>query len=367
MRIAQVAPLFEAVPPQLYGGTERVVSHLTEELVRRGHEVTLFASGDSRTNARLVPVVPRAIRLGSGNRDLMLVDLIRELDTAFRRAGDFDVIHCHVDYLAFPFGGLVRTPTVHTLHGRQDLAFQPALYRHFARTPLVSISNAQRLPLRGLDLAWAGTVYHGLPLESYAFAPEDRGYLAFLGRLAPEKQPDVAIEVARRAGVPLKIAAKVDEADREYFERVVAPLLDDPLIEFVGEIGDADKAAFLSGACGLLFPIDWPEPFGLVMIEAMACGTPTIAFRRGSVPEVMAEGETGFICETVDEAVEAVERLPEISRAGCRQVFEQRFTAARMARDYVSVYQREIERKTDGGDHSGQGAVLHSRHQLAHR
>jgi glycosyltransferase involved in cell wall biosynthesis len=340
MRIAQVAPLFEAVPPQLYGGTERVVSHLTEELVRRGHEVTLFASGDSRTAATLAPVVPRAMRLGSGNRDLMLVDLMRELDLVFSRATDFDVIHCHVDYLAFPFGALVKTPTVHTLHGRQDLGFQPALYRHFARTPLVSISDAQREPLRDIDLAWAGTVHHGVPLASYPYAPRDRGYLAFLGRLAPEKQPEVAIEVARRTGVPLKIAAKVDEADRVYFERVVAPLLDDPLVEYVGEIGDADKAVFLAGARALLFPIDWPEPFGLVMIEAMACGTPIIAHRRGSVPEVVVDGRTGFIGATADEMVDAVKRLDQIDRAECRAHVERHFTVAHMADGYEKVYRR---------------------------
>jgi glycosyltransferase involved in cell wall biosynthesis len=340
MRIAQVAPLFEAVPPQLYGGTERVVSHLTEELVRRGHDVTLFASGDSQTAATLVPVVPRAMRLGSANRDLMLVDLIRELDMVFTHAGDFDVIHCHVDYLAFPFGNLVRTPTVHTLHGRQDLDFQLALYRHFARTSLISISDAQREPLRDLDLAWAGTVYHGLPLESYPYAAQDRGYLAFLGRLAPEKQPDVAIEVARRAGVPLKIAAKVDDVDREYFEQVVKPLLDDPLVEFIGEIGEADKAAFLGGARALLFPIDWPEPFGLVMIEAMACGTPVIARPYGSVPEVVVPGRTGFVGDTLVELAEAVKRLDEIERADCRAHVEQHFTVSSMSDGYEAVYRR---------------------------
>jgi glycosyltransferase involved in cell wall biosynthesis len=340
MRIAQVAPLFEAVPPQLYGGTERVVSHLTEELVRRGHEVTLFASGDSRTDATLVPVIPRATRLGSANRDMMLLDLIRQLDIVFTRAADFDVIHCHVDYLAFAFGGLVKTPTVHTLHGRQDLEFQRALYRHFARTPLVSISDAQREPLRDLDVAWAGTVYHGLPLESYPYTRADGGYLAFLGRVAPEKQPDVAIEVARRADVPLKIAAKVDEADREYFDRVVAPMLDDPLVEFIGEIGDADKAAFLGGARALLFPIDWPEPFGLVMIEAMACGTPIVAYPCGSVPEIVVDGRTGFIGTTADELVDAVKHLDQIDRAECRAHVERHFTVATMADGYEAVYRR---------------------------
>jgi len=345
MRIAQVAPLFESVPPRLYGGTERVVSYLTEELVRRGHDVTLFASGDSATRATLVPVVERAMRFDVPRREVLAAEFIRELGLVFSRAADFDVIHCHVDYLAFPFDGLTPTPTVHTIHGRLDLPHLVPVYRQFRTVPLVSVSDAQRAPLDPLGVRWAGTVYHGLPVERYAFAPEDRGYLAFLGRLAPEKQADLAIEVARRAGLPLKIAAKVDPTDREYFERVIAPLLDDPLVEFLGEIGEADKPAFLGGARALLFPIDWPEPFGLVMIEAMACGTPVIARPRGSVPEVVADGRTGFLADTLVELVEAAKRLEEIDRAECRRHVEARFSVARMCEEYERVYARLAARR----------------------
>jgi glycosyltransferase involved in cell wall biosynthesis len=340
MRIAQVAPLFESVPPRLYGGTERIVSYLTEELVRRGHDVTLFASGDSATRATLVPVVERAMRLDAARRDVLAAEFIRQLGMVFSRAADFDVIHCHVDYLAFPFGALTPTPTVHTIHGRLDLPHLVPVYRQFRTVPLVSISDAQRIPLASLGVRWAGTVYHGLPVERYAFAPGDGGYLAFLGRLSPEKQADLAIEVARRVGLPLRIAAKVDPADQEYFEQVIAPLLDDPLVEFLGEIGDADKAAFLGGARALLFPIDWPEPFGLVMIEAMACGTPVIARPCGSVPEVVVHGRTGFLADTLVDLAEAVKRLDEIDRAECRRHVEARFSVARMAEDYERVYHR---------------------------
>jgi glycosyltransferase involved in cell wall biosynthesis len=340
MRIAQVAPLFEAVPPQLYGGTERVVSMLTEELVRRGHDVTLFASGDSRTTATLVPVVERAMRWGVETRDRLAAEFTRELGLVFARAADFDVIHSHVDYLAFPFEALTPTPTVHTIHGRLDLPHLVPLYRQFRTVPLVSISDAQRAPLSPLGMRWAGTVYHGLPIDRYAFAAHDQGYLAFLGRLSPEKQPDLAIEIARRAGLPLKIAAKVDAADREYFERTVAPLLDEPLVEFLGEIGDDDKPAFLGGARALLFPIDWPEPFGLVMIEAMACGTPVVARPCGSVPEVVVDGRTGFLASTLVELADAVKRIDEIDRAECRRHVEAHFSVGRMAEDYEAVYRR---------------------------
>jgi glycosyltransferase involved in cell wall biosynthesis len=338
MRIAQVAPLFESVPPRLYGGTERIVSYVTDELVRRGHDVTLFASGDSCTTARLVPVVERATRLGPATHDLIGAEFIRELGLVFSRASEFDVIHCHVDYLAFPFHDLTPTPTVHTIHGRLDLPHLPAVYRQFCTVPLVSISDAQRAPLARLGVQWAGTVYHGLPVERYAFAPEDRGYLAFLGRLAPEKQPDLAIEIARRVGLPLKIAAKVDTVDAEYFRAVVAPLLDDPLVEFLGEIGEDEKPAFLGGARALLFPIDWPEPFGLVMIEAMACGTPIVARPCGSVPEVVVHGRTGFLASTLVELAEAVKRLDEIDRAECRRHVERHFSVSRMAEDYETIY-----------------------------
>ena len=345
MRIAQVAPLFESVPPQLYGGTERIVSYVTDELVRRGHDVTLFASGDSRTTARLVPVVERATRLDAATHDLLGSEFIRELGLVFSHASDFDVIHCHVDYLAFPFHDLTPTPTVHTIHGRLDLPHLLPVYRQFRTVPLVSISDAQRAPLDQLGVRWAGTVYHGLPVERYAFAPEDQGYLAFLGRLAPEKQPELAIEIARRVGLPLKIAAKVDAVDQEYFDQVVAPLLDDPLVEFLGEIGDDQKSAFLGGAKALLFPIDWPEPFGLVMIEAMACGTPVVARPCGSVPEVIDHGRTGFLASTLVELTEAVKRLDEIDRAECRRQFELRFSAGRMAQDYERIYGRLASRR----------------------
>jgi glycosyltransferase involved in cell wall biosynthesis len=340
MRIAQVAPLYEAVPPKLYGGTERVVALLTEELVRRGHEVTLFASGDSVTSARLAAVTERALRLDAASRDLLAADTIRELDLVFGNARDFDVIHCHVDYLAFPFSGLVATPTLHTVHGRLDLPHLTPIYRQFKHVPLVSISEAQRAPLADVGVTWIGTVHHGLAPDRFTFSATPGDYLAFLGRLSPEKQPDLAIEVAKQTGLPLRIAAKVDAADRDYYERVVAPLLDHPLIEFVGEIGDADKSAFLGGARALLFPIDWPEPFGLVMLEAMACGTPVIARPRGSVPEIVRPGVSGFIGESTAELVAAVSRVDTIDRAECRRDFERRFGVTRMVDDYEALYRR---------------------------
>lgn len=338
MRIAQVAPLYEAVPPKLYGGTERVVSLLTEELVRRGHEVTLFASGDSVTTARLAAVTERARRLDATSRELLAADTVRQLDLVFGNARDFDVIHCHVDYLAYPFSGLVSTPTLHTVHGRLDLPYLTLVYRQFKHVPLVSISDAQRTPLADIGVTWAGTVHHGLAPERFAFSPTPGTYLAFLGRLSPEKQPDVAIEVAKRAGLPLRIAAKVDAADQEYFDRAVAPLLDHPLIEFIGEIGDADKAAFLGGARALLFPIDWPEPFGLVMLEALACGTPVVARPCGSVPEIVRSGVNGFMADSVPDLVEAVARVDALDRAQCRRDFERRFSVARMVDGYEALY-----------------------------
>jgi glycosyltransferase involved in cell wall biosynthesis len=340
MRIAQVAPLFESVPPHGYGGTERVVSYVTEELVSRGHDVTLFASGDSCTSARLVPVVEHAVRGDADTSALLSIEFTRELGLVFSHADEFDVIHCHVDHRAFPFTTLTRTPTVHTIHGRLDLPHLLPLFQQFKGIPLVSISTAQRAPLAPLGVPWVATVYHGVPIERYAFSPENQGYLAFLGRLAPEKQPDLAIEVARRAGIPIKIAAKIDAVDREYFERVVEPLLDDPLVEFVGEIGDDEKSAFLGGAQALIFPIDWPEPFGLVMIEAMACGTPIIARPTGSVPEIVVQGRTGFLGSTLVELLEGVKRLHQIDRAECRRHVEARFTVERMVDDYEKVYRQ---------------------------
>jgi len=338
MRIAQISPLYERVPPMLYGGTERVVSHLVEEQVRRGHDVTLFASGDSRTSAELIAPIARALRLDHDISDQLVPHVIL-LSQVFDRAEEFDLIHSHVDYLAFPFSRLVATPTVHTMHGRLDLPQVHMVMRHFDDVPLVSISDAQRRPLEHLDLAWAGTVYHGLPMEEY---PIGRGgeYLAFLGRISPEKRVDLAIAVAKRAGIPLRIAAKVDPADRPYFEREIEPLLGDPLVQFVGEIGEAEKPKFLGEAMGLLFPIDWPEPFGLVMIEAMACGTPVIARPCGSVREVVTPGRTGFIADTIDEIVAAVRRLDRIDRVACRQEAEARFSVTQMVDAYDAIYEK---------------------------
>ncbi|GAB4356855.1 MAG: glycosyltransferase family 4 protein [Immundisolibacter sp.] len=336
MRIAQVAPLYESVPPRYYGGTERVVSYLTEELCRLGHAVTLFASGDSVTSARLVAACPRALRLGGHCVDPIAHHVLM-LEQIFRRAGEFDVIHFHIDYLQFPLLRRQKLPHVTTLHGRLDIPDLGPLYREFREIPVVSISNAQRQPLPWLN--WQGTVYHGLPEDLYRFYPEPGSYFAFLGRISPEKRVDRAIEIAKRVGIPLKIAAKVDRADKEYFDTVIAPLLRDPLVEFVGEVGDSEKNAFLGEALALLFPIDWPEPFGLVMIEAMACGTPVIAYRQGSVPEVMQEPDTGFIVNTLEDAVAAARRIPQLSRHRCREVFEQRFTARRMAVNYLRIYE----------------------------
>ena len=338
MKIAQIAPLAEAVPPRLYGGTERIVSYLTEELVREGHQVTVFASGDSRTRAELVACAPKALRLDPAVRD-PIPHVLMMLDEVRRRAHEFDILHFHMDLFHFPTFTDIAGQTVTTLHGRLDLPDLEPFYRRFRDFPLVSISNDQRGPLP--DAHWAGTVYHGLPLELHRFVPStDQGYLAFLGRISPEKRPDRAIEIARRAGIPLRMAAKVDDADRAYFEQQIEPLLRDPLVEFVGEIGDADKSEFLGNARALLFPIDWPEPFGLVVIESMACGTPVIAFARGSVAEIVEDGVTGFIVYDIEEAARAVRRLPELDRREVRRRFEQRFSAGRMASDYLEIYRQ---------------------------
>jgi glycosyltransferase involved in cell wall biosynthesis len=337
MRIAQVAPLFESVPPKLYGGTERVVAYLTEELVRQGHDVTLFASGDSLTSARLVPGCARALRLEGRRADHVAAHVVH-LEQVVRHADAFDVIHFHADYLSFPFARRLRQPHLSTLHGRLDIPDLVPVYREFDDLPLISISDAQRRPLPWVH--WLATVHHGLPPQLLRFSPGPGRYLAFLGRISPEKRCDRAIAIAQRLGLPLKIAAKVDNADREYFESVIRPLLDHPLVEYIGEIGERDKSAFLGGAIALLFPIDWPEPFGLVMIEAMACGTPVVAWAKGSVPEVIEPGLTGFVVHTLDDAVEHVRRAQGLSRARVRERFEQRFSAARMARDYLAVYRR---------------------------
>lgn len=337
MRIAQVSPLYESVPPKSYGGTERIVSYLTEELVRQGHEVTLYASGDSVTNARLVATCTRSLRLDKTCVDQLAHHLLM-LERVFHHANEFDVVHFHVDYLHFPLSRRHLLPHVTTLHGRLDIPDLIPLYHEYRDMPVVSISNAQRGPLPWAN--WQATVYHGLPHGLYRFRAQTGSYLAFLGRISPEKRVDRAIEIAKRVGIPLKIAAKVDRVDKEYFEAVIEPLLRDPLIEFIGEIGDGEKNEFLGNAYALLFPINWPEPFGLVMIEAMACGTPVIAYRLGSVPEVMEEGLTGFVVNSLEEAVEAVRRVPDLSRAQCRKVFEDRFSSKRMADDYIQVYER---------------------------
>jgi len=337
LRIAQVSPLYERVPPALYGGTERVVGYLTEELVARGHQVTLFASGDSRTKAKLVAPAPRALRLDGQERDDLAFHIL-ELARVFEHPREFDIIHCHVGHLSFPFARLSGASTLHTLHGRLDLPDTYPVFRHFRDQPLVSISHAQRYPFKGLGVNWAGTVYHGLPLEHYPYSPRGGPYLAFLGRISPEKRPDLAIELAKRLGIPLKMAAKVDPVDRAYFEREIEPLLDHPLIDFIGEIDEQDKPAFLGGARALLFPIDWPEPFGLVVIEALACGTPVIARRCGSVPELVLHEQTGFIGDTLEDMEQAVKALDRIERAECRRDVEARFSVARMVDGYEAIY-----------------------------
>jgi glycosyltransferase involved in cell wall biosynthesis len=339
MRIAQVTPLYEAVPPRLYGGTERVVSHLTEALVDLGHDVTLFASGDARTRAHLMAVRDQAIRLDPSVLKSDLAAHLMQIEEVRRRADDFDIIHFHTDMVHFPLFEGMAERTLTTLHGRLDLKDLSRVYRRWRQFPLVSISDAQRAPLEFAH--WAGTVHHGLRPDIYRFSPAPRGYVAFLGRMSPEKGPDRAIALAKRVGKPLRMAAKVDRMDEVYFEETVAPLLRHPLIEFVGEIGDADKAAFLGGAEALLFPIDWPEPFGLVMIEAMACGTPVVAYNCGSVPEIVENGVTGFIVQDEDEAVEALGRIAALNRAEIRKRFELRFSATAMARRYLDLYARQ--------------------------
>jgi len=342
MRIAQVAPLYESVPPKYYGGTERVVSYLTEELVCQGHEVTLFASGDSVTKAHLVAACRRSLRMDKHCVDRMAHHILM-LEHMLQRAAEFDIVHFHTDYLHFPLSRREQITHVTTLHGRLDIPDLVPLHQEFRDMPVISISDGQREPLPWAN--WQATVYHGLPADMYQFRDEPGSYLAFLGRVSPEKRVDRAIEIAKQVRIPLKIAAKVDRVDTDYFETVVEPLLRHPFVEFVGEIGEGEKAELLGNAYALLFPIDWPEPFGLVMIEAMACGTPVIAYRGGAVPEVMEEGHTGFIVEGLEDAVEAVRRVPELSRKRCREVFDQRFTAARMAHDYVQVYERLINSK----------------------
>ncbi|WP_315719081.1 MULTISPECIES: glycosyltransferase family 4 protein [unclassified Bradyrhizobium] len=344
MRIAQVAPLTEAVPPKLYGGTERVVHWLTEELVALGHDVTLFASGDSQTSAKLSPTWPKALRLDGSVRDPNALHMVM-LESVRQKCDDeeFDILHFHLDYYPFSLFHRQPTPFLTTLHGRLDLPEHQPVFSIFKDVPVISISDSQRRPVPNAN--WVRTVLHGLPEQLLMPRPVTPSYLAVLGRIAPEKGVDRAINIAMRCGIQLKIAAKVDRADQDYFDQLISPLIrGNPLVEYIGEIGDHEKPEFLSGALGLLLPIDWPEPFGLVMIESMACGTPVIAYNRGSVPEVIDDGVTGFVVEDELSAVAAVGRLRDLSRAGVRERFEQRFTARRMALDYLAAYRRLIER-----------------------
>ena len=347
MKIAQVAPLFESVPPQAYGGTERVVSYLTEALTEQGHQVTLFASGDSVTAATLAPMVDRGLRLDPGRPDWVMRHVMM-VDKVFEQAAAFDVIHFHIDFLHYPLARRSKTPCVTTMHGRLDLQDLRPLHAQFGTHPLVSISNYQRRPLSNAN--WCSTIYHGLPQDLYRFHERPQDYFAFIGRISPEKGLDRAIDIALACGKPLRIAAKVDPVDEAYFDREIKPRLTHPLIEYVGEIGDDEKGEFLGNASALLFPIDWPEPFGLVMIEAFACGTPVVAFGGGSVPEVMQHGVTGCIVDDLASAIEAARGVDRIDRRRCREVFEKRFTADRMARRYVQVYQALLDaRETPAG------------------
>ncbi len=356
MKIAQIAPLIESVPPRLYGGTERIVSYLTEELVALGHDVTLFASGDSITAANLVPCVPKALRLDASVRDTIPYYMLM-LDRVRQRVDDFDVLHFHIDQFHFPLFRPIASRTVTTLHGRQDLPDLVPLYVGFDDMPLVSISNDQRRPMPNAN--FAATVYHGLPAGLHRpIAGPHGGYVAFLGRISPEKRPDRAISIARALGIPLKIAAKVDRADEAYFRTTIEPLLNGPGVEFIGEINEHQKTQFLGEAQALLFPVDWPEPFGLSMIEAMACGTPVLAFRCGSVPEIIEDGLTGAIVDTMEQAIGALPGVIALDRKKVRQRFEQRFSATRMAKDYVGVY-----RKLLGTSKSASGEEREPRHQ----
>ena len=339
MRIAQVAPLYESVPPKLYGGTERVVAYLTEELVNKGHEVTLFASGDSKTKAKLVDIVPKALRL-ENHTDANVYNIL-QLQQVIDLSASFDIIHYHTDYFHFLSSCLSKGIHLTTLHGRLDIDGLSKLYQRFSNVPLVSISFSQRKPLPHPN--WIGNVYHGLPSNLYSMGQGRGGYAAFLGRISPEKRVDRAIEITEKTGTSLKIAAKIDPVDKAYFDREIKHLLDKPHVEFVGEIGETEKAKFLGDAMLTLFPIDWPEPFGMVMIESLACGTPVIAYGGGSVPEVLDHGRTGFIVHSIEEAAIAIKEIDRIDRQVCRRTFLNRFTASRMADDYCALYASLIE------------------------
>ena len=346
MKIAQVAPLIESVPPRLYGGTERIVSYLTEELARLGHDVTLFASGDSITSAELAPCCTRALRLDPTVRDIiphfmLMIDKVRE------RAEEFDVLHFHIDLFHFPLFRTLADRTLTTLHGRQDLGDLKPFYHRFGEMPLVSISNDQRKPLPHAN--FVATIHHGIPAGLHLPSFEQGSYLAFLGRISPEKRPDRAIRIARATGIPLKIAAKVDKVDEDYFRNDILPLIDGPGVEFIGEINEREKTKFLGEAAALLFPVDWPEPFGLVMIEAMACGTPVLAFRCGSIPEVIDDGVTGKMVDSEEEAIAALPEILSYDRRAVWQRFEERFTTTRMANNYVSIYRQLLRMRTSDG------------------
>lgn len=346
MKIAQVSPIFESVPPKAYGGTERVISYLTEELVRQGHEVTLFAAGDSITAARLISSIPQSLR-PNAIQPSWLAYHIMQMDQVAQHAHEFDVIHFHTDYLHFPLAKLLRRPYLTTVHGRLDLPELTPLYHHFPDVPLVSISDNQRTPLPWAN--WCTTVYHGLPPHLYTFNPVPGNYFAFIGRVSPEKRLDRAIEIAERSGMPLIIGAKTDKADEAYFNEKIKPLLRSPRVQFVGEVSEREKRELLENAAALLFPIDWPEPFGLVMIEAFSCGTPVIAYPHGSVPEIMEDGVTGFVVSNQEQAIQAAQQIDTLDRRACRQAFERRFTAAHMAENYVRVYQRLLSEKGHHG------------------
>lgn len=339
MKIAQVSPLCESVPPKTYGGTERVVSYLTDELVRQGHEVTLFASGDSQTTAKLVSTVECSLRSKEGVQDMVAHHLVQMQEVA-ERMGEFDILHFHTDYIHFPVTSNQSFPHVTTLHGRLDIPDLQSIYQKFRNQPVVSISESQRNPLPQAE--WAGTVYHGLPLDLYSKGNGDGDYVVFLGRISPEKAPDMAIEIARQAGIKIKIAAKIDKADQEYYNRVVRPLMDQTHVEYLGEIGEAEKGKLLQDARALLFPINWPEPFGMVLIEAMACGTPTIAYPGGSVPELLENGKTGMIVQNKEEAVKALNQIHKLDRQLIRDTFEKRFSVQVMTENYVRIYERLI-------------------------
>jgi glycosyltransferase involved in cell wall biosynthesis len=342
MKIAQVAPLYESVPPRMYGGTERVVSCLTEALVRLGHRVTLFASADSTTAAELEPICPQSLRLDPSTVDPLAWHLVA-LERVARLADRFDIVHFHLDYFHFPISRRTGYAHVTTLHGRLDIPELQPLYAEYPEAPVVSISDSQRAPLPHAN--WRGTVHHGLPIDRFTFQPRPDGYLAFLGRISPEKRVDRAVEIARRAGRPLRIAAKIDAADRTYFEQEIAPLFELPFVEYLGEIDEAGKNEFLGRAGALLFPIDWNEPFGLVMIEAMACGTPVVAWRGGSVPEIITDGVNGVVVDDLEAAVAATARAVALDRRRCRAAFEARFTDERMARDYLAIYRALLDRE----------------------